>query len=217
MKDIPMFATEFGAASLVLKEIPYQQAAYITLQASQEPEKLLDECVGFCRACGAERIYAAGHEILETRPLYTAMWEMCCAIDSLPDSDAALFPVTEQTLDRWRQIYNDKVKKVPNGAWMTEKDGKEMLKTGDGYFVHRNGELLGLGRASGDRIDWVASVKPGAGKDVICALAHALWADTATLTVASENHKAVKLYESLGFIKVKELSRWFVVSHKSGK
>lgn len=215
MKDIPMFTTEYGVASLVLKEIPYQQAAYITLQASQEPEKLLDECVGFCRACGAERIYAAGHEILESRPLYTAMWEMRCAIDSLPDSDAALFPVTEQTLDRWRQIYNEKVKKVPNGAWMAEANGREMLKTGDGYFIHRNGELLGIGRASGDRIDWVASVKPGAGKDVVCALAHALWADTASLTVASENQKAVKLYESLGFLKVKELSRWFVVSNKS--
>lgn len=211
MKDIPMFATEYGVASLVLKEIPYQQTAYITLQDSQEPEKLLEECVGFCRACGAEKIYATGHSVLESRPFYTAMWELRCAIDAIPDSDAALFPVQEQTLDRWRGIYNDKVKKVPNGAWMTQADGREMLKTGDGYFVHRNGKLLGIGRASGDRIDWVASVEPGAGRDVVCALAHALWADTATLTAASENPKALRLYESLGFLKVKELSRWYTV------
>lgn len=216
MKDIPVFATEYGVASLVLKEIPYQQAAYITLQATQEPEKLLEECVGFCRACGAEQIYATGHDILEQWPLYTAMWELRAAIDTIPESDVALFPVQEQTLNRWREIYNEKVRAVPNAAWMTEADGREMLKEGDGYFVHKNGELLGIGRASGDRIDWVASVVPGAGRDVVCALAHALWSDTAVLTVASENHKALKLYESLGFIKVKEISRWFVVSNKSG-
>lgn len=211
MRDIPMFTTEYGVASLVLKEIPYQQAAYITLQATEEPEKLLEECVGFCRACGAEHIYATGHDFLEKYPLYTAMWELRCAIESLPDSDAALFPVTEQTLERWRNIYNEKVKKVPNGAWMAEKDGREMLKAGDGYFVHRNGELLGIGRGSGDRIDWVASVQIGAGKEVVCALAHSLWSNAVSLTVASENRKALNLYESLGFIKAKELSRWFVV------
>lgn len=214
MRDIPMFTTEYGIASLVLKEIPYQQAAYITLQATEEPEKLLEECVGFCRACGAEHIYATGHDFLEKYPLYTAMWELRCAIESLPESDAALFPVTEQTLERWRSIYNEKVKNVPNGAWMAEKDGREMLKAGDGYFVHRSGELLGIGRGSGDRIDWVASVQAGAGKEVVCALAHGLWSDAVSLTVASENRKALNLYESLGFIKAKELSRWFVVFPK---
>lgn len=217
MRDIPVFATEYGVASLVLKEIPYQQAAYITLHASEEPEKLLQECVGFCRACGADAVYATGHDILESRPLYTAMWELRGAIETFPDSDAALFPVTEQTLERWRQIYNEKIVTIPNGAWMTAADGQEMLKKGDGYFVHRNGKLLGTGRASGDRIDWVASVKPGAGRDVVCALAHALWADTAALTVASENPKALKLYESLGFVRTKELSRWFAVFNKTGE
>jgi hypothetical protein len=34
MRDIPMFTTEYGVASLVLKEIPYQAAAYITIQDS---------------------------------------------------------------------------------------------------------------------------------------------------------------------------------------
>lgn len=211
MKDIPIFSTEYGVASLVLKEIPYQAAAYIMIRDSLEPEKLLEECMGVCRVCGAEAVYATGHCVLEGRPFYTAMWEMRCALDGIPDTDAALWPVQEQTLDRWREIYNRKVRSVPNGAWMPEADGKKMLKKGDGYFVHRNGELLGIGRASGEVIDWVASVKPGAGRDVVCALAHALSADAAVLMVASENEKAVKLYESLGFIRTKEISRWYRV------
>ena len=211
MKDIPVFTTEYGVASLVLKEIPYQGMAYVIIRDSLEPEELLAECAAFCRVCGAEKVFAAGHEILESRPFHTAMWEMRCDTAAIADTDAALRPVQEQTVERWREIYNQKVRSVPNGAWMTEVDGREMLKKGDGYFIHRNGELLGIGRASAEMIDWVAAVKSGAGRDVVCALAHALTGDTAVLTVASENQKAVRLYESLGFLKTAEIARWYVL------
>ena len=59
MKDFPVFTTENGVASLVLKEIPYRRCAYIILRDSLEPEALLAECISFCRACGAERVFAA--------------------------------------------------------------------------------------------------------------------------------------------------------------
>ena len=123
MRDIPMFTTEYGVASLVLKEIPYQGAAYITIQDSLEPEQLLVECVQFCRMCGAERIFATGHEILESRELYTAMWELRRSLEGFPETDAALWPVQERNLEQWREIYNNKVKKLPNGAWMTQAEG----------------------------------------------------------------------------------------------
>lgn len=211
MRDFPVFTTEYGVASLVLKEIPYQGTAYIMIRDSLEPEKLLQECVEFCKVCGTEKVYATGHEILESRPFYTAMWEMRCAREALPDTDAALFPVQERTLADWREIYNKKVSSVPNGAWMTEKDAKVMLEKGDGYFIHRGETLLGIGRASGEVIDWVASLQPGAGREVVCALVHGIWSDTLSLTVASTNEKAVKLYESLGFVKAKEISCWYRV------
>ena len=161
--------------------------------------------------CGAEEIYAAGHEVLETRPFHTAMWEMRCDASVLPDTDAALWPVQEETLEQWQRIYNEKVRRVPNGAWMTAKDAREMLKKGDGYFVHRGDVLLGIGKVSGSCIDWIASVQPGAGRDVVAALAHAAMADTLTLTVASANEKALRLYEKLGFLKTREISRWYRV------
>ena len=211
MKDLPVFTTEFGVASLVLKEIPYQQAAYVTLRSSLEPEKLLEECVSFCRACGAEAVYATGHSCLERWPFHTAMWELRCPADTLEDTDAALWPVGEQTLEQWQEIYNGKVRKLPNGAWMDRKAAREMLEKGDGYFVHRDGRLLGIGRASGDMIDWVAAVVPGGGREVVLALRHAAMEDTLRLTVASVNQKALALYESLGFVRAKELSRWYRV------
>lgn len=216
MRDFPVFNTEFGVASLVLKEIPYQGAAYITIRDSLEPEKLLKECVDFCRVCGAEVVYATGHEWLECFPLYTCIWLMRCERSALPETDAALFPVQEKTLQQWRDIYNHKIRQVPNGAWMTEKDGMAMLRDGSGYFVHRGGEMLGIGKVSDSEIQWVASVKPGAGRDVVCALAHAVCDDALELTVASENQKALALYESLGFIRTKEISRWYKV-YKNGE
>ena len=209
MKDFPVFTTEHGVASLILKEIPYQGTAYVILRDSQEPEALAQECADFCRVCGGSRIYATGHDVLAAYPFYTAMWEMTCIRERIPDTDAALWPVQEETLARWQSIYNGKVTKLPNGAWMTDADGREMLRQGDGYFIHRGDVLLGIGRAAADRIEWVASIVPGAGADVVKALAHAATEDTISLTVASVNQKAVSLYENLGFVRTREISRWY--------
>lgn len=215
MKDFPVFTTEYGVASLVLREIPYQGCAYVTIRDSLEPEKLLAECVSFCRICGAEAVYASGHESLSSYPLHTALWEMRCLTSELEDTDAALWPVQAETLEQWRGIYNEKVVKVPNGAWMTERDAQQMLAKGEGYFVHRGETLLGIGKVSGAALEWVAAVRPGAGRDVVCALAHGVTEEMVSLTVASNNTKAVGLYESLGFVRAREFSRWYCVLHKN--
>ena len=211
MKDIPVFTTEHGAASLFLREIPYRKRAHIKLQDSQEPEKLLEECVAFCRVCGAQWCDAAGHVYLEKYPLITALVSMTRDRESLPQTDACLFPVTETTVQQWLDIYNERMADVPNAAYMDSADGRELLKTGDAYFVHRDGTLLGIGKASGDFIDAVISVVPGLGETVVLALASVLTGDTVRLMVASANTRAVRLYQRMGFVAVKELSRWYRV------
>lgn len=211
MKDIPVFTTEYGVASLILREIPYQQTAYIRIQSSLEPEKLMEECVGFCRMVGAERIYAMGDPYLEKYPFHTAMYRMTGHRESIGDTDAALWPVQEHTADEFQRIFNAKAPSVPNGAWMTDQDTKEMLSKGEGYFVHRGNTLLGIGRVYEGELRFVASVYPGAGADVVKALCHAITEDTVELIVASTNLKALKLYESLGFLRNTELSRWYRV------
>ena len=211
MRDIPMFTTEYGVASLFLKEVTYRGRAHIKIQSSLEPEKLLEECVSFCRMCGAEWIDAAGHDYLEKYPLITALWAMQCDRSAIPETDACLFPVTEETVSKWLSIYNERMAAVPNAAYMDSKDGRELLKTGDGYFVHRNGKLLGIGKAAGDFIDTVIAVEKGMGQTVVQALCTALNCETVKLWVASANERAVRLYDRMGFVKTKELSKWYRV------
>lgn len=211
MRDIPVFATENGVGSLVLQEIPYSKTAYIKIQDASQPEAFIEECKNFCTMAGAEHIYATGHSVLEMYPLYTAIYRMSRDVQGLPGTEALLFPVTEETLEQWRQIYNQKMKSVPNTAYMTLDKGKQMLQRGDGYFVHRDGKLLGIGMASGDRLDAVAAVVPHAGQDIVLALCHALSGEQVMLDVASENGKAIRLYERLGFIKTAELSKWYCI------
>lgn len=211
MRDFPVFTTENGVGSLVLKEIPYSGIAYVTIRDSSFPTEFLRECLEFCKAVGAKVIYATGHEILNEYPFYTSVIQMVASADVISHTDAALFPVTEQTLSRWREIYNLKMSKVDNASYLSERAANEMLKKGNSYFIHRDGTLLGIGTIGDERIECVASVAPGGGREVISALTHALLGERVTLDVASTNIKAIRLYESMGFIKTAELSRWYKI------
>ena len=211
MKNFPFFTTEHGVAALTLREIPYQGKAYIKILDTQEPELLLQECVDFCRAVGAEEIFASGHDMLESYPIHTALWHMRCDAQSIGETNASLWPVQEETVSEFRSIYNQKAKKLPNSVWMDTGEEKAMLEQGDGYFIHKDGKLLGIGRVDGEEIRFVASVQPGAGDDVVRALAHAVTGESIVLEVASTNQKALNLYTRLGFLKTAELSRWYKI------
>ena len=207
-----MFDTEFGIASLVLKEIPYKGIAYIILREVWDAEKLLNECVSFCRMTGAEIICAAGHECLAQYPLYTAVLEMRGEAFVSKFDLKNLFPVTEESVKRWREIYNDKMRSIDNAATLTAFDEKRITESGGAYFVHENGELLGIGWLDDTELLAVAAVKPGAGKAVMNTLMSLVEGDEMRLEVASTNEKAIRLYEKMGFLKTKEISRWYRIT-----
>ena len=212
MKDIPMFDTETGVSSLVLKEIPYKQVAYVKVQSVQ-PDGLkehLQECVSFCRMCGAERVFATGHAGLAKWPLYCSVITMALGLTASSELGAKLFPVTEETAAKWREIYNDRMSQVDNTATLTARDEKKLLE-GGAYFVHEAGELLGIGWMKGSELLCIASVKPGAGARVLQALLTLADSDRVKLDVASTNVRARRLYERLGFIAVEEKSKWYQI------
>lgn len=206
-----MFDTEYGIASLVFKEIPYKGIAYIILREVWDPENLLKECVSFCRMAGADVICAAGHEILEQYPLYTTVLEM--RGEAVVDKVAleSLFPVTDATVTKWRTIYNEKMRPIDNAATLTAFDEKRIVQSGGAYFVHHEGELLGIGWLDDTELLAVASAKPGMGRTVMNTLMSLVEGAQMRLEVASTNEKAIHLYEKLGFIRTKEISRWYRV------
>lgn len=213
MRDIPIFTTEDGVASLILNQIPYTAQAYIRVQDVQPEglDGLIRECAGFCRAAGAEEVFASGHPGLEAYPLHTIIYDMTGEVICHEPPSGRLWPVTEETVGRWRTIYNERMKGIDNAATLSSFDEKQILKSGGAYFVHDGAELWGIGWLEEDRLLALASVKPGMGRAVMEALMSALGSSRLTLEVASTNRRAMKLYESMGFLKTGEKSRWYRV------
>lgn len=191
MRNIPDFTCEHGAAVLVLQEIPRSGNAYCTVLAGDRLP-LLKECRRFCRMVGAERVYALGGE----NPAITIL-SMAVLRESLPRTDACLWPVLPENREDYRRIYNDAMAPIPAALSLTKKD----MQTQEGcYFVHRAGELLGIGQVRDGELRAIVSCRPGAGFDVALALLSAATEDRITLKVESTNRRAIRLYERLGFI-----------------
>ena len=211
MRDIPVFVTENGAASLILKRIPYTKEAYVEIRDSAAGELLIKECYDFCRMAGAERVYATGHSCLESYPFYTDILLLTVNKADLPATDALAQPATMEESEHWRAVYNDKMRSVPNAAYMTREQAIRKQLQGIAYMIYRGSELLGIGAAERDTIEAVASVKPGAGWDVVLSIASVLRADPIQLQVASINHKAMELYRGLGFAVKEQIARWYQI------
>lgn len=210
MRDFPIFTTEYGVSSLILKEIPYKNQAYIHIRDVQENyfEDHLQECVSFCRMAGAERVFAAGHEKLEAYPLYTSVLEMRGTAWVDKEKLVCLFPVTEATVSRWRSVYNESMAAVDNAGTLESREERRIVESGGAYFVHQNGELLGIGWLEDTKLLAVASVKKGEGERVMHTLMSLVENDIMTIEVASTNERAIHLYEKLGFVKTAVISSW---------
>jgi hypothetical protein len=189
-----------------LKEIPFFHSAYITIQSALDEKKLVDDCIGLCRAAGAEKIYVKGLE--ETGDKRIDIIRLTCDVAQYEGQDAMLFPVQQKTMPLWREIYNRKMKNVTGAAYMDKEMANELLAEGKGYFIHKNGELLGIGAAGGNCISAVASLQKGAGRDIIKALFDVLSEDVAIIEVASDNLKAIELYKSIGFVATGVITSW---------
>ena len=213
MRDFPFFTTDYGIASLVLKEIPYRQEAFIGIRDVQEDffQEHLTECVSFCRMAGAQRIYAAGHKKLEEFPLYTKVLKMQGKAWVDPEKEANLFPVTEDTASHWRQIYNTAFACVDNASTLESRDEEKLIASCGAYFVHDCGTLLGIRWVEDNVLLALASVKKGCGDRVLHTLMSRMEGEQMTLEVASTNRRAIELYKRLGFLTVAEVSSWYQV------
>lgn len=208
MKDIPLFTTEYGIASLTLSQIPYRQTAYIQVQTAQEGKTadLIAECAGFCRAVGADRIFWTAEDIADVP--HSQILEMRGQANVDQDKVENLFPVTPETVARWRQIHNERMAGVDHARHLTAADEKQLLSSG-AYFIHSGGQLLGIGWLEDNTIRAIASAQPGAGERVLHTLMSLVPNQPLRLEVASTNQKAITLYERNGFVPVRALKNWY--------
>lgn len=213
MRDFPFFTTEYGVASLILKEIPYRKQAYIRILDVQEDsfDEYLAECVSFCRMCGAEQIFAEGHEQLSKYPVYTAVNRMQGRIHFDPEKTASLFPVTEKTVSRWRGIYNEAMRNVDNAGTLEARDEKQILAGGGAYFVHEDSDLLGIFWLEDTKLLAIAALQRGAGERVMHTMLSVTDGEPVWLEVASTNARAIRLYEKMGFVPTAQLRCWYCV------
>ena len=213
MRDFPIFTTEYGVSSLILKEIPYRNEAYIRIRDVQADffEEHLAECVSFCRICGAGRIYAEGAGMQDQYPLHTCVYQMRGTACPEEEKVASLFPVTEETVGRWRELYQKAMRTVDNAATLEAREEKRILESGGAYFVHRNGRLLGIFWLEGGKLLAIAAAEKGAGETVMHTMMSLMPGECLELEMASTNLRAIHLYEKLGFVKTAELTRWYRV------
>ena len=212
MRDIPVFTTENGAASLVLHDVQGRGDAYVRIQASLDPAALAEECASFCAVCGAKAVYAAGAEELENLfPLHAVVYSMRGLRETLPQTDAALWPVLPENAMRWREIYNTAMAGIDCASYLTASEAEKLAESAGAYFVHRGEQLLGIGKISDNCLEAVVSMQYGAGWEVVSALCSTVDSEDIRLEVASTNEKAIRLYRRLGFCLTGEIARWYKI------
>lgn len=209
VRDIPIFTTEQGIASLELSQIPGKGCAYVRLRDVREGKLVpfLEECESFCTNAGAERIFASGEGLEAVLPEQAVIWEMEGPIQ--PASGASLILVTEKTVESWRQRYNEAMQPVDHARLLAWTDRSRILESGGAYFVCGEEGPLGLGWAEGQKLLALAAFLPGQGARVLKTLMGLVPGNKLTLEVASTNLRALRLYERFGFQKIKVVDRWY--------
>ena len=223
MKDIPIFTGQFGVATLILREIPYKQWAYVMVRGAREGklEAFLEECCGFCRMAGAERVLATADEPLDFLPHAHDMLELTCRLDSLPplEEPVELHPVDESNWEQFRRVYNELFREIPNAATYTQADEKRVTAQEHAYMAIVDGQVAGIGEYREAELCAIGVLPAfrGLGRRLALTLLHGMSGDEVRLRVSSVNEPALRLYEKLGFTRSQVLSRWYLLFPRTVK
>ena len=215
MKNIPMFTSSYGLATLILKEIAWNGRAYVLVRSvwNDQTAALLDECRSFCRAVGAEEIYASWDA--EELPAEHAwdMIDMACPKSALPAprQTVELEQATPETAEDYLRIYNQCFRDVPAAASYDRKSleplyGEEMI-----WLAKVHGQYAAVAEISKEGLEGIAVLPEfrGLGFDLAATVLRMVPSTEVRLKVASTNVRARRLYDRLGFAEVGISRRWY--------
>ncbi len=200
MRDIPLFTVTDGMASLILHEIPFRGEAYVWIRTVYgRIGGLMEECAGFCRAAGAEKIYFSGNADLSAYPVHAKLIYRSAEAKSLPPTRAVAKVAPDPKA--WAESYRERFRCVPAAQSTPSTEGL--------YDIYLGEDPIGIGQVKDDLILSVASLRPGMGRDCLCALAEVSQSPTLRLVCAEENLPAMKLYDRLGFSRGEVKEVWY--------
>ena len=215
MKNIPMFTSSYGLATLILKEIAWNGRAYVLVRSiwNDQTAALLDECRSFCRAVGAEEIYASWDA--EELPAEHAwdMIDMACPKSALPAprQTVELEQAAPETAEDYLRIYNQCFRDVPAAASYDRKSleplyGEELI-----WLAKVRGQYAAVAEISKEGLEGIAVLPEfrGLGYDLAAAVLRMVPSTEVRLKVASTNVRARRLYDRLGFAEVGISRRWY--------
>ena len=218
MKDIPIFTGQFGVGTLILREIPYKQCAYVLVRSAREGQmrEFLEECSSFCRAAGAEWVLASAPEPLSFLPHVHDMLEYACPREQLPPPlrPVELEPLSDRNAERYREIYNDLFRAIPNAATCTPEDLRRLREKDTVFLALVGGETAGICQWSGSELEAIGVLPAfrGLGHRLALTAFERMEGETITLRVSSSNTPALRLYQKLGFDRSRVLSSWYALA-----
>ena len=206
MKDIPIFTGENGVATLILREIPHQQRAYVMLRTVWRLQPFLAECRDFCRMAGAESVYVTGQEDLSNLPFVHAMERWTCRRADLPPlaEPVELTPLDDGNRETFRTIYNRLFAQIPNAATCTPQEVERIQREERAALAVVDGQAAGLAQWTDGRLEAIG-VEPefrGLGYRLALTVLHRMTTETVELQVSSANQRAVGAVPAIGLHKV---------------
>ena len=154
MKDIPVFSCPDGIATLILREVPFRGEGYILVRGVFGTlEGLLAECAGFCRAAGAERLFAAGEADFSGYSAAIRILGRSAPRESLlPAPEAVrLVPVTGETAADWAREYNARFRAVPAAESCSPAEERALAAGGEALKTINLDTLYGVYTANDKR------------------------------------------------------------------
>ncbi len=215
MKNIPVFTSSYGIATLILREIPWNGTAYVLIRSVWNDQKaaLLEECKSFCRAVGTERIYASWE--LEELPAEPA-WEMRIMTRPKaglpePEQPLTLEPLTKENSGDYLRIYNACFREVPCAASYDRTSLEPLYGEDLAWLAKVEGVYAGVAEISKAGLEGIAVLPEyrGLGYELALAVLPMVPSTELRLKVASTNRRAISLYERLGFVCAETEKRWW--------
>ena len=225
MNNIPVFTGQGGTATLILREIPISEKAYVLLRTVLPgmEESLVSECASFCNMCGANQVFVSWTDgDLSFLPHAYDIYLLHVEKSALPSGKPVrLVPMTQENDSIYQRIYNRCFFHVSHALSYDRGQIQRIYREHQSAFLalDQQGHPYGIGELHGDELAAVAVLPKyrGNGTDLTLALLNRCDGDDLKVTVASDNAPAMRLYEKLGFHLKGIDSSWFLYTQDGRK